>query len=88
MKKRLPLNLPIILIIAIFIVSIYLIAIEGCNRQIVDLNYSFNYADIEGVGKIQIKSWCDYGNSDMIQVTGVDGTVYLTHSSNVILISK
>ena len=70
----------IIIVIALFVV--------GCNRQIIDLNYSFNKAVIEGVGEIEIKSWTDYENSDMIQITGIDGTVYLTHSSNVILKSK
>lgn len=36
-------------------------------------------------GKVQ--SWKDFENSDMIQVT-IDGVTYLTHSSNVILISE
>lgn len=62
--------------------------LSGCNMQVVDINYSFKYAIIEGVGTIEISSWKDYENSDMMQVTGKDGTVYLTHSSNVILQSK
>lgn len=84
---KMKITLPIIIVI-VFIISISAIVMHGCNRQIVDLQYSFNYADIEGIGEIQIKSWRDYNQSDMIQVTGVDGTVYLTHSSNVILMSK
>lgn len=62
--------------------------LSGCNQQIIDLNYSFKYATIDGIGKIEISSWKDYENSDMMQVTSKDGTVYLTHSSNVILQSK
>lgn len=62
--------------------------LSGCNMQVVDLNYNFKYATIDGIGKIEISSWRDYENSDMMQVTGKDGTVYLTHSSNVILQSK
>ena len=62
--------------------------LSGCNQQIIDLNYSFKYATIEGIGKIEISSWKDYENSDMMQVTSKDGTVYLTHSSNIILQSK
>lgn len=62
--------------------------LSGCNQQIIDLNYSFKYATIDGIGKIEISSWRDYENSDIMQVTGKDGTVYLTHSSNVILQSK
>ena len=60
----------------------------GYNKQIIDLNYSFTKAYIEGIGTIEIKNWNDYENSDMVQVIGTDGTVYLTHSSNVILMSK
>ena len=64
------------------------VLLTGCNKQFLDLDYDFKYAVIEDVGTIEIKSWNDYKNSDMIQVTGKDGTVYLTHSSNVILKSK
>lgn len=60
--------------------------LTGCNAQIVDLNYTFNKAIIEGVGEIEVSSWCDYQDSDMVQVTAKDGTVYLTHSSKVLLI--
>ncbi len=63
--------------------------VSACgNRQILDLNYSFKYAIIDGVGEIEISSWTDYEQSDMIQVTGKDGCTYLTHSSKVILKSK
>lgn len=58
----------------------------GCsNRVIIDTNWTFKYADIEGVGTVEVESWYDYENSDMIQVTAKDGTTYLTHSCNVIL---
>ena len=60
----------------------------GYNKQIIDLNYNFTKAYIEGIGTIEIKSWNDYEGSDMVQVTGKDGTVYLTHSSSVVLMSK
>ena len=59
----------------------------GYNKQIFDVDYHFNKAIIENVGTVEIKSWNDYENSDMIQVTTKDGTVYLTHSSNIILVS-
>lgn len=62
--------------------------LTGCNKQIIDLDYNYKYAEIDGIGRIELKSWNDYENSDMIQVTGKDGTVYLTHSSKVVLISK
>lgn len=74
----------------IIIISLILAtALTGCgyNKQLIDLNYKFDKAYIEGIGEINIKSWNDYENSDMVQVIANDGTVYLTHSSNVILMS-
>ena len=77
-----------LLYVPIIISLILLVLLTSCNRQILDLNYSFKYAVIDGVGEIEISSWTDYDESDMIQVTGKDGTTYLTHSSKVILKSK
>lgn len=58
----------------------------GCgNHVIIDTNWTFKYADIEGVGTVEVERWCDYENSDMIQITAKNGTTYLTHSCNVIL---
>ncbi len=62
--------------------------LTGCNKQILDTNYTFTKAIIDGVGKVEIKSWNDYEQSDMVQVTDKNGVVYLTHSSNVVLMSK
>lgn len=63
-------------------------ALTGCNEQIIDTNYTFRRAYIEGVGEIEVSTWRDYENSDQIQITGKDGVTYLTHSSRVILFSK
>ena len=35
----------------------------------------------------KVDKWWDYENSDMVQVE-IDGTVYLTHSCNVVLIKE
>ena len=63
----------------------------GCNQQLIDLNYKFTNAIIL-VGdekiEVEISSWKDWGDSDMVQITTKDGVVYFTHSSNVILINK
>ena len=59
----------------------------GYNRQIVDLNYNFNYAIIntfDGTVEGKVSSWRDFEDGDQIQLT-IDGVTYLTHSSNVIL---
>lgn len=62
------------------------IMLTGCNKQMLDLDYAFKEAYIVDTGEtINIKSWRDFDNSDMIQFTDTDGKVYMTHSSNVIL---
>lgn len=78
-------------IICILLVVIMLALMVGCNRQIIDTTWSFERAivflpdgeKIEG----KVSSWKDYDGSDMIQVA-IDGKMYLTHSSNVVLISE
>lgn len=69
---------------------IALLFLTGCNAQIIDLNYKFNRAYIElpdGTAEVEVLTWKDYGESDMVQVTTVDGTVYYTHGSKIILIN-
>lgn len=77
-------------LISILLVLAMIFALTACgyNRQIIDLDYKFNYAiiflpdgsRIEG----KVSSWKDFEQSDMIQLK-IDGITYLTHSSNVIL---
>ena len=72
--------------IIIFLLSTF--ALTGCNEQIIDTNYTFKRAYIEGVGEIEVSTWRDYDDSDQIQITGKDGVTYLTHSSKVNLFSE
>lgn len=75
-------------ILAICLVIIFTLLCIGCNKQLIDLKYSFNYAIIglpngEVVeGKVQ--SWTDFEDGDQIQVK-IDGVTYLVHSSNIAL---
>lgn len=78
-------------LISILLVAVLVIGLmSGCNRQLIDATWSFERAiiflpdgeKIEGA----VSTWCDYDGSDMIQVV-VNGNTYLTHSSNVVLIS-
>jgi hypothetical protein len=65
------------------------ISLAGCNYDMLDTNYKFDKAYVSIGGETQevyIRSWCDYENSDMMQVTTKDGNVILTHSSNIILV--
>ncbi len=62
----------------------------GCNKQVFDTTFSFDRAIIslpngETVSG-QVQSWKDYEDGDQIQVK-IDGTTYLVHSANVVLIA-
>lgn len=67
------------------------LSLTSCNKQLVDLTYSYECAIIslpngEVVdGKVQ--SWTDYADGDQIQVK-IDGITYLVHSSKIVLISE
>ena len=74
--------------VLIIIAVLSTLLLSGCNRQLVDTSYSFKKAYIENIGEVEVTSWTDYDNSDMIQVKDKNGVIYLTHSSNVILMSK
>lgn len=73
------------LIAALLIVFV----LTGCNRQLKDFTYKFDYAIIElqngDVVEGKVESWLDFEDGDQIQVK-VNGVTYLVHSSNVTLI--
>ena len=77
-------------IITAIILFCLLSALAGCgNRDVFDTVYTYNYALVEMPGgevkKINIKKWSDY-EGDQIQIIAEDGTVYLVHSSNCVLV--
>lgn len=67
------------------------LSLTGCNKQLVDLTYSYGRAIISlPNGEIvdgKVQSWTDYGDGDQIQVK-IDGVTYLVHASQVVLISE
>ena len=78
-------------IIALMIVCIIMVGLLcGCNKQIIDLTYKYNYAIIEmpngEVVEGKVDSWCDY-EGDQLQIA-IDDVIYLVHSSNVALMKK
>lgn len=79
-------------IIAILILAVMMLTLVSCNYQVIDLNYKFDYAYISygdgTVEKVEIASWRDYEEGDQIQITGKDGTVYLVHSENCVLVKE
>ena len=78
-----------ILVSAILILSSILL-ISGCNKQLVDLTYSYERAIIclpnGEIVEGRVSSWTDFEDGDQLQIK-IDGKTYLVHSSNVVLIS-
>jgi hypothetical protein len=83
MKKIIAVLLAIIAILSVTLLS-------GCNKQIMDLTYSYEYAIIGlpngEVVEGKVSSWTDYEDGDQLQVK-INGKTYLVHSSNIVLIS-
>ena len=69
---------------------ILMFLMTGCNKQMVDLTYSYERAIISlpngEVIEGKVSSWTDFEDGDQIQVR-IDGKTYLVHSSNIVLIS-
>ena len=82
MKKNLAIVLALVLLFGLC---------TGCNKQIFDLTYNFDYAIIElpngDIVEGDVTSWTDYEDGDQIQVV-IDGVTYLVHSSNIVLMKK
>ena len=79
-------------IIVVVLVLIFVFVLTGCNQQIIDTTFSFNYGTIyspseEVVAQGKVQSWKDFEDGDQLQVK-IDGIMYLTHSSNVVLESR
>ena len=77
-----------VLLCVIALLSVMLIT--GCNKQVVDLTYSYERAILQlpngEVIEGRVSSWTDFEDGDQIQVK-IDGKTYLVHSSNIVLIS-
>ena len=67
------------------------VMLSGCNKQMVDLTYSYEYAIIAlpngEVVEGKVSSWTDYEDGDQLQIK-ISGKTYFVHSSNVVLISE
>ena len=84
MKKMIAILLPAVVALSLALIT------TGCNKQMVDLTYSYEYAIISlpngDVVEGKVSSWTDFEDGDQIQVK-IDGKTYLVHSSNIVLIS-
>jgi len=83
MKKVIAVLLTLVVVLGVMVLA-------GCNKQMVDLTYSYEYAIIGlpngEVVEGKVSSWTDFEDGDQIQVK-IDGKTYLVHSANVVLIS-
>lgn len=81
----------VIAVLVFLLMVCIILSLTGCNKDIFDLNYSFNYAyiDIPGGQHIEgkVQSWTDYDDGDQLQIK-IDGVTYLTNSSRVVLCNK
>lgn len=77
-------------VIALILVVIMAASFIGCNRQLFDVTYSYERAIIQlPNGQIidgPVDSWKDY-EGDQLQIV-INGTTYLVHSSDAVLISE
>lgn len=91
MKNKLSaFEIGLILVFVITIVIMGAVILTGCNKQVIDLTYNFNYAYIilpnNTVVQGKVESWTDYQDGDQLQVK-IDGVTYLVHSSDCVLVS-
>ena len=77
-------------ILVAMLLGIMSVSLVGCNKQIVDLTYSYERAILSlpngEVIEGKITSWKDY-EGDQLQVK-IDGKQYLIHSEDIVLISE
>ena len=75
---------------ALVLAFVLVFLMAGCNKQMVDLTYSYERAVLSlpngEVIEGKVSSWTDFEEGDQIQVR-IDGKTYLVHSSNIVLIS-
>jgi len=82
----------IAIVVLIVTLCLGLTACQVGNRKIgFDTTQTFRWAVIQlGSGELiegQVSSWRDFDESDVVQVT-IEGITYLTHYSNVILMTE
>ena len=79
------------ILIVLLVLVMVLTVLTGCNKQLFDTTYEFDRAIISlPNGDIidgKVESWTDYEDGDQIQVK-INGTTYLVHSSDIVLIAE
>lgn len=80
-------------VITLILMAMMLFSLCSCgNRDVFDTVKKYNKAIIafpDGTSKtIEVKQWRDYDDGDQLQITAKDGTVYLVHAENCILVRE
>lgn len=77
-------------VVTVAIAVLFAMMISGCNKQIVDFTYSYEYAVIKmpdgSVLKGRVQSWQDY-EGEQLQIV-IDGNTYLVNSVNVVMMTQ
>ena len=77
-------------VLVCLILLVLVLCFAGCNRSFMDTTYKFDEAFIQlpdgDVVHGKVQNWTDFEDGDQLQVK-IDGVTYLTHASNVVLIS-
>lgn len=80
-----------ITIIMVATLLVPVLALTGCNKQIIDTTFKYERAIISlpdgSIVEGEIDSWTDYDDGDQIQVK-INGITYLVHSEDVVLIAE
>ena len=91
MKRFISLFLALVMVLAIMCGLVACGDSPYGNKQLLDFTYSFDTAVISlpdgTIVKGKVDSWTDYEDGDQIQVV-INGTTYLVHSTNVVLMKK
>lgn len=78
-------------LITLALIVVMILTFVGCNKTLIDTTYAFDKAIISlPDGQIiegTVEGWTDYEDGDQIQVK-IDGTIYLVHSENIVLIKE
>ena len=80
-------------IAALALVIALIVGLTACgNQMLLDTVYTFDTAIIKmpdgEVLTVEIEKWSDYEDGDQLQIIAKDGTVYLVHSTNCVLMRK
>ena len=88
--KKILMNKNFVTIFGIITILLCLLFLTGCNKQVLDFEYTFDKAicQIGGETKeIKIKKWNDY-EGEQLQIIDKEGNTYLVSNFNCTLVKE